>query len=64
MPRLILARNEGESLLIGEGPTAVRVVVHSIVGRRAKLVIDAPAGVAVDRSEIRDRKNADRRAAS
>lgn len=46
---LILQRKEGQSVLIGDGIT---VSVVSVDGGRVRLAIDAPAHVAILRSEL------------
>jgi carbon storage regulator len=53
---LILTRRVDETLLIGDD---IRVVVLGIKGQQIKLGIEAPREMAVDREEIRERKNAD-----
>ena len=50
---LILQRNTGESLVIGED---VRVSVVSIEGGRVRLAISAPPEVSILRSELLDAK--------
>lgn len=53
---LVLTRSEGEAIQIGED---VRIVVGKIRTGEVKLLIEAPRHVAVDRSEIADRKRAE-----
>tara|TARA_R100000808_G_scaffold21981_1_gene47645 strand:+ start:428 stop:625 length:198 start_codon:yes stop_codon:yes gene_type:complete len=57
---LILERRAGESVYIGD---AVKVTVERVKGKgnRARLVIDAPTDVVIDRSELREKKEADPR---
>ena len=52
---LILMRRLGEKLCIGDDIT---VTVRGIQGGQVKLGVQAPADVAVDREEIRIRKDA------
>jgi len=52
---LILTRKVGEVLMIGDDVT---VTVLDINGGHVRIGIDAPKDVAVDRKEIRERKNA------
>lgn len=52
---LILTRRVGESILIGDDIT---VVVIEIKGGQVRLGVEAPQGVAIDRQEIRLRKEA------
>ena len=52
---LILMRRLGEKLFIGDDIT---VTVRSIQGGQVKLGVQAPEDVAVDREEIRIRKDA------
>lgn len=52
---LILTRRIGESIRIGDDIT---VVVLDVKGSQVRLGIEAPTGVAVDRHEIRLRKEA------
>lgn len=56
MPRLVLSRNIGESIAIGE-QTIVQVASNE--GGRVKLVIDAPAHIKVDRAEKVDKSPVD-----
>ena len=58
---LVLTRCVGESIVIGSD---VMVTITGIKGAQARLGIQAPAVVPVDREEIRDRKRAEQRAAS
>jgi len=50
---LVLARKVGQSIMIGGDD--IEVVVVSILNGVVRLGIKAPAGVAVDRAEIRER---------
>jgi carbon storage regulator len=47
---LVLSRSPGESIVIGD---SIRVTVTEVRGRTVRLSIDAPAGVSVDRAEVR-----------
>ena len=53
---LVLTRRTGEKLHIGNDIT---VTILEIRGQQVRIGIDAPIAVAVDRSEIRKRKNAE-----
>lgn len=46
---LTLTRKEGESIVIGD---SIRVTVKSIRGRHVRLMVAAPAGVAIYREEL------------
>jgi carbon storage regulator len=50
---LILSRNIGEAILIGND---VSVTIASVSGGQVRLAISAPKEVAVDRAEIRAAK--------
>lgn len=50
---LIFTRNKGQAFMVGDDVT-IRVV--SIRGENVKLSIEAPREIAVDREEIRRRK--------
>jgi len=52
---LILTRRIGESIMIGDDIT---VTVLNIDGGHIRLGVDAPKDVAVDREEIRTKKDA------
>jgi len=54
---LILTRNIGESIFIGED---IKVTILEITRKQVRLGIDAPRAVEVDREEIRERKNRER----
>lgn len=49
---LVLTRKLGESFVIGEGESAVKVVLVQIRGRQVRLGIKAPDGVKIDRTEM------------
>lgn len=52
---LVLTRRIGESILIGDN---IRITVVDVVGERVELCFDAPKEIAIDREEIRKRKQA------
>lgn len=52
---LILTRRVEETLLIGDD---IRVVVLGVKGNQVRIGIEAPRDMAVDREEIRARKDA------
>jgi len=51
---LILTRNPGESIFIGDD---IKVTVMEINRNQVRIGIEAPRAIEVDREEIRDRKN-------
>lgn len=55
---LILTRSPGETICIGDNIT---ISVLDVRGSQARLGIQAPRDVAVDRSEIREKKDRDLR---
>lgn len=57
---LILTRRVGETICIGDDIT---VTVLGVTGHQVRLGVAAPSDVAVDRSEVRDRKLANPRGA-
>lgn len=57
---LILTRRVGETICIGDDIT---VMVLGVTGQQVRLGVVAPTDVAVDRSEVRDRKLANPRGA-
>lgn len=54
---LILTRNEGQTICIGDDVTLTVVTAHR---GKAKININAPKEVAVDRLEIREKKDYDK----
>jgi carbon storage regulator len=56
---LVLSRRQSETIVIGDN---IRVQVLEISGGRVRLAIEAPAHVSVDREEIWQRKQLERRA--
>lgn len=55
MSQLILTRRLGESIMIGDD---IVVTIFGIKGAQVRLGVTAPPDVAVDREEIRARKDA------
>lgn len=53
---LVFSRRIGESAIVGEGDDAVKVTVVGYQGNQVKLSFAAPRHVAIDREEIRQRK--------
>lgn len=53
---LILSRKIGQKIVIGED---IEVVISDIVNGQVKVGISAPKSIAVDRDEVRQKKNAD-----
>ncbi len=56
---LILTRRPGERLCIGEN---IVVTILAVKGTQVRIGIAAPRDIAIDREEIYERKQADRRA--
>jgi carbon storage regulator len=54
--KLVLSRRIGESIIIGEGDSAVTVHVVGFQSNQVKLSFEAPRSVSIDREEIRKRK--------
>ena len=54
LPTLVLTRGVGESVLIGDDVT---VYVKSITASKVRLAFQAPANIAIDREEIRRKKD-------
>lgn len=52
---LILTRRIGETICIGDD---IRVTIQAVNGIQVRVGIEAPKHVAVDREEIRERKDA------
>lgn len=57
---LILTRKPGETIRINDD---ISITVLGVSGQQVRLGIEAPAHVAVDRAEIRERKIANPRSA-
>lgn len=53
---LVLKRTKGESILVGDD---IEICVLSLNGKEARIGINAPRSVAVDRKEMRARKRVD-----
>lgn len=53
----MLSRRTGESIFIGD---SVKVTVTYISGGQVKLGIEAPKNITVDRSEVHQKKNAEK----
>jgi carbon storage regulator len=51
---LVLTRQIGEEIVIGEN---IRIVLLRIKGKQARIGIDAPPEVQVDRSEVKQRRS-------
>jgi carbon storage regulator len=58
---LVVSRNVGESIVIGD---AVVVTVVRVEGGRVRVAVEAPAEVRVDRAEIAERRRNDERGAA
>jgi carbon storage regulator len=56
---LVLSRRQSETIVIGDN---IRVQVLEISGGRVRLAIEAPGHISVDREEIWQRKQLERRA--
>jgi carbon storage regulator len=52
---LVLTRKVGESIMIGDN---VRVTILEIAGHKARIGVEAPRDVTVDRQEIHERRQA------
>lgn len=57
MPRLLLSRRVDESIFIGDD---IKITLVSVNGKSARIAIEAPTDVCVDREEIRELRNAER----
>lgn len=57
---LVLSRKRDEQIVIGE---SIVLTVVDIRGDKVRIGVEAPKDVPVDRKEIHDRKQADKRAA-
>ena len=55
---LVLSRRQSETIVIGDN---IRVQVLEISGGRVRLAIEAPGHISVDREEIWQRKQLERR---
>ena len=55
---LILARNEGESIIMSDGDYVIEIKVHSIRNsQQVRLGIDAPRHIEIHRNEILESDN-------
>ena len=57
---LVLTRRRGEAICICDG---VKVLVADVSGQTVRIAVEAPPAIAVDREEVRGRKQASRAAA-
>jgi carbon storage regulator len=53
---LVITRQIGEEIIIGDN---IRVVLLKTRGEQARIGIDAPRNILVDRSEVKERRTAD-----
>jgi carbon storage regulator len=53
---LVLSRQVGEQIVIGEGENQIVVVVVEIRGDKTRIGVEAPQTTPVDRWEVRERK--------
>lgn len=51
---LVLSRKRNESIIIGEGEDAVRVVIVDVRGDKVRLGIEAAPHISVHRQEVHD----------
>lgn len=49
---LVLTREKGQWLVVGEGQNAVRIQVASIRGDKVRLACEGPRHIRVDREEV------------
>jgi len=61
---LVLSRRTNEDIVIGEGEDAITIRVIETRGDLARIGIDAPRHLRVDRSEVRDRLHREKGAQS
>ncbi|MCG7932861.1 MAG: carbon storage regulator CsrA [Candidatus Thiodiazotropha lotti] len=55
---LVLTRRPGESLMIGDDIT---ISISRVNGNQVHVAVDAPKSISVDRSEVRMRKDREKR---
>lgn len=55
--RLVLSRKKGQSIVIGAGENKITVTVAEILDQTARLAIESPRNVPVNRYEIAEKKN-------
>lgn len=53
---LVLSRKKGESLIIVSGDDKITVTITECDGHAAKIGVDAPKSVSIDREEIYHKK--------
>lgn len=53
----MFARKQGEKIVIGTGPDAIVITLVSHDNGRARIGIDAPKHVQIDRAEVREQKD-------
>ena len=51
---LVLSRKINEAIVIGEGPTAIRIVVVDIRGDKVRLGCEADPSIPIHRQEVRE----------
>lgn len=51
---LVLSRKKSESIIIGEEPNLITVVIVEVRGDKVRLGIEAPMTIPVHRSEVHD----------
>lgn len=56
---LVVSREPGESLEIGCGPGRVTLQIDELRGDKVRVSVWAPRWLSVDRTEVRERKEAD-----
>ena len=49
---LVLSRNKDQSIIIGDGPNRVKIMVVDIRGDKVRLGITAPSNIPVHREEV------------
>lgn len=54
--RLVLSRREGERVIIGEGESAIVLVVMEIRGQYIRLGVEAPKSVPIRRDDYQPRE--------
>jgi len=54
LPMLVLSRKKNESIVIGSGPNAVKLVVVEIRGDKVRLGFEAPKEVFIHRQEVHE----------
>lgn len=59
---LILTRRVGETLMIDDGEKVITATVMGVKGNQVRIGIEAPRDVIIDREEIFDRKQLEKKA--